>query len=188
VRHEAVIASTMRRRRQPHRRDPHAARRHRQRSRFGDAGEVRGGHIRFGSEPARRDQREARCDQHRALAAFQLRAYRFDCAAVVLAILSEAGEVVVERGMDHGIRRAGAGAEAVEIIQRSAMDFRAQRGERCRAAVRTAEAQHLVPRADQLGSDGGADKAGRAGDEDTHGISSSVDVRCDISACFILLK
>ena len=48
------------------------------------------------------------------------------------------------------------------------MDVGPGRGKRRGGRVRAREAEHLVSRADQFLDNGGADEAGRAGDEDTH--------------------
>ena len=49
------------------------------------------------------------------------------------------------------------------------MRFRAGGGEGLRANVRARQPEHLVPGLDEVLNDGGADEAGRAGHEYTHG-------------------
>ena len=48
------------------------------------------------------------------------------------------------------------------------MNLRSVGGERCGALVRTGEAQHRVPRCEEILNDGGANEASRAGNENTH--------------------
>ena len=50
--------------------------------------------------------------------------------SVVLAVLREFREVVVEGGVDHAIRLGGAAPEAVQVLERAAMDLGARRGQR----------------------------------------------------------
>ena len=59
-------------------------------------------------------------------------------------------------------------AQALEIFERTAMDIGSRRGKGRGSRIRAGEAEHLMPRGDQFSDDGGADEAGRAGDEDTH--------------------
>ncbi len=68
-----------------------------------------------------------------------------------------------EGGVDHGIRGGGAFSQAIQILQRTAMDFRARRLERGGARVGTRQPQNLVPRAQQFLDDGRTDETGGAG-------------------------
>ena len=70
--------------------------------------------------------------------------------------------------MDGAICFLGAFAQAVEIVERTAMDFGAQFFQRLGIGVGAGKAKHLVPVGDQFLGGGGADKSGRAGDEYTH--------------------
>ena len=56
---------------------------------------------------------------------FQRASERFDRAQVLLGILGEFCEVVIERGVDHAVRRRRGAAEQVEVIERAAQHFRA---------------------------------------------------------------
>ena len=63
---------------------------------------------------------------------------------------------------------AAAAAQAVEIIERAAMDLCPGGVEGSGRGIRASQADDLMAGADELGNDGGADPAGRAGDEDAH--------------------
>ena len=77
-------------------------------------------------------------------------------------------QVVLEREVDHAVRRIGRRAQGVEIVERAATHLRPGGGERGGRVIRAGEPDHLMPRADQFGNDRGADPAGCAGDENTH--------------------
>ena len=62
----------------------------------------------------------------------------------------------------------GRAAQAVEVVQGAALHLRPGGGEGSGRGVRAGEPDDLMARADELGNDGGADPAGRAGDEDAH--------------------
>ena len=55
------------------------------------------------------------------------------------------------------------------MFEVAAMDLRAGRFERARAGVGSGQAEDFVPRREQFRDDAGADEAGGAGEEDTHG-------------------
>lgn len=78
------------------------------------------------------------------------------------------GDVVLEREVDHAVRRGSRVPQAVEVVDRAALHLDARRGEGCRCGVRTSEPNDLVTCVEELGNDSGSDPAGRAGDEDTH--------------------
>src|ERR1019366_5175635 len=78
------------------------------------------------------------------------------------------GEVVLEREVDHAVRRGSCIPQAAEVIEGAAMHLCPGGGEGGGRGVRAAETGDLMARADELGYDGGADPAGRAGDEYTH--------------------
>ena len=63
---------------------------------------------------------------------------------------------------------AAALAQDVEIVEGAALHLGSGGGEGGGRGVRAGEPDDLMAGADQLGNDGGADPAGRAGDEDTH--------------------
>ena len=77
---------------------------------------------------------------------------------------------MVERGVNHAVRAGRSALQAVEICERAAVDVGACRGEGRRRRIRAREAEYLVLCRDELLDDGGADEAGRAGDEDPHDI------------------
>ena len=59
-------------------------------------------------------------------------------------------------------------AQAVEIFKGAAMHLGAQSFQRLGIGVGAGQAEHLMPVRDQFLGGGGADKSGRAGDENTH--------------------
>ena len=75
---------------------------------------------------------------------------------------------MLEREVDHAVGRGGRVAQDVEVVERAALHLGAGRGERGGRGVRAGEPDDLMARADELGDDGGADPAGRAGDEYAH--------------------
>jgi hypothetical protein len=75
---------------------------------------------------------------------------------------------VLERQVDHAIRRGGRARQAVEIVKSAAVHLRSGRGEGSGRGIRAAEPNDLMARAEELGNDGGADPAGRTGDEYAH--------------------
>ncbi len=78
------------------------------------------------------------------------------------------GEVVLEREVDHAIRRCGCAPQAVEVVKCAAVHVCSGGGEGSRRGIRAGEPDDLMARAQELGNDGGTNPAGRAGDEDTH--------------------
>ena len=66
------------------------------------------------------------------------------------------------------VRVARSALQTVEICECPAVDVGPCRGERRRRRIRAREAEYLVLCRDELLDDGGADEAGRAGDEDPH--------------------
>jgi len=75
--------------------------------------------------------------------------------------------------MDHAVRRGGRVSQAVEIIESAAPDLCSRGGEGIGRGIRASEPDDLMARAEELGNDGGADPAGRSGDEYTHEKTSS---------------
>ena len=90
---------------------------------------------------------------------------------------------MVEGGVDDGVRLARAVAKAFQIVERAAMDLGAHGCERSRSGFGAGETEHLMARCDEFADDGGADKAGRAGNEDAHVKVSSVVLETDIAQC-----
>ena len=64
--------------------------------------------------------------------------------------------------------RAAPLLEALQVLDRSAMDLGAGGRQGRRLVVRTAEAAHLMTGRDQLLDDGRADESGGAGDKNAH--------------------
>ena len=60
-------------------------------------------------------------------------------------------------------------AEAVQVLQIAAMHLGTGGGERLGAGIRASKAEHLMTGAEEFLNNGRTDKAGGAGDEDTHG-------------------
>ena len=89
-------------------------------------------------------------------------------------VLEAAGErdVVLEREVDHAVRRGRRAAQDVEVIDRAALHLGPGGGEGGGRGVRAGQPGDLMARVDELGNDGGADPAGRAGDENSHGKTS----------------
>ena len=67
----------------------------------------------------------------------------------------------------------GCGTQRSEVINSAAFDLRPGRGERGGRAVRASQPDDLMTCANKLNNGGGADPAGRSGDENTHGTTSS---------------
>jgi hypothetical protein len=82
--------------------------------------------------------------------------------------LREPGEVVVEAGVDHAIRQGGSPAQAVQVLQVSPVHFGAGGQQGAGTLLGPGKTQHPVPSPDQVRDDGGTEKAGRAGDKNTH--------------------
>jgi hypothetical protein len=81
---------------------------------------------------------------------------------------------VNERGVDYGVSRGSTTAQAFEIREVAAMHLRARRSNRPRRSFGSREAEHLVSRRNQFSDNRRADKAARAGNENTHRIFSRV--------------
>ena len=63
--------------------------------------------------------------------------------------------------MDHAVRRGCSAAQASQVFQITAMHLSTS------GRIRTSEAEHLMVRLDEFLTDGRADEACRAGDENT---------------------
>ena len=63
---------------------------------------------------------------------------------------------------------AAALPQGVEIVKGAAKHLRPGGGEDGGRGIRAGEPDYLMARVDELGNDGGADPAGRAGDEHVH--------------------
>ena len=75
---------------------------------------------------------------------------------------------MVEGRVDDGVRLARAVAKAFQIFEQAAMGLGAHGRECSRSGVGAGEAEYLMAGCDEFADDGGADKAGRAGNEYTH--------------------
>jgi hypothetical protein len=127
--------------------------------------------VPFGRHPPRCEPERPGGDDERPIRTRERLAERLDGAAIRVGSVLEAareGDVVLEREMDHAVRRGGAAPQALEIIEGAATHLCAGRGEGGGRGIRAGEPGDLMARADQLGDDGGADPAGRAGDENAH--------------------
>ncbi|MGY3292078.1 putative NAD-dependent protein-ADP-ribosyltransferase YbiA (DUF1768 family) [Bradyrhizobium sp. LM3.6] len=141
----------------------------RQRSRFRHAWKAVRGLVVLGRKAAGGEQRDAGGDDKRTVRAVELLADRQDRAAVELAIVQKLREVVVEAEVQDAVRGSGAAAQGRMVLQRPAMDLGAHRGEGGCAGVAAGKAGNAMAGGDQVPNDGGADEAGGAGDENTHG-------------------
>jgi hypothetical protein len=63
---------------------------------------------------------------------------------------------------------ACAGPQAVEVVKTAPVYLGSGVGERSGRGIRAGQPEDLMARADELGDDGRADPAGRAGDENAH--------------------
>lgn len=156
--------------RQPYRHRAHPTRRVGQTSLLGHARNMRTGiapHI-FGDHHTRRDEARSGGDDERLVRAYQHIAHGFDGGLVDRTILREFREIMDEGQMDHAVRVPCAALQAFEVLQRAAMDFRAQFPKRPDVLFRAREADDLMPVCDQFLCSFGADKSGGAGDEYTH--------------------
>ena len=122
------------------------------------------------------DERHAGGDHERSARALERSAERLDGAPIGLARLLDLGEVVDVGGVDHAVRLLRAAAQAVEVLERAAVDLGAGALERRGSLVRAGEADHLVPRLEELGDDRRSDETGCAGDEYAHGKTSESSV------------
>lgn len=114
--------------RQAHRYRAHAALRIGQTGLFRRTRNMRAGvapHL-FGDYDVWRDEAGSRGDDEGIVGAFQYVAHRFDSAFVDLPVLREFREIVDEGEMDHAVGFLCAALEAVEILQRAAMNYRTQ--------------------------------------------------------------
>ena len=87
---------------------------------------------------------------------------------------------MVEGRVDDSVRPARAVAKAFQILKRAAMGLGTHGCECLHSGVGAGETEYLMARCDEFADDGGADKAGRAGNEDAH-VKVSNGVRRPIS-------
>ena len=124
-------------------------------------------HI-FVDHHTRRDEARSRGDDERLVRACQHIAHCFDGGLVDRAILREFREIMDEGQMDHAVCLPCAALQAFEVLQRAAMNFRAQFLEYPDVLFRAREADDLMPVCDQFFCGFDADKSGGAGDEYAH--------------------
>ena len=173
--------------RQPHCHGAHTARGICEARGLGHAGHIGRDGIFFRREPPRRDEQRPGGDDEGLARSGQRFAHGIDGALVDLAGFHEFREIVNEGEVDGAVGFARALAQAVEIVERPAMDLGAQLLERDRILVGAGQAQHFVPVRDQFLRCGGADEPGRAGDKHSHDNSPFSDRR-DIAILFIRVK
>jgi hypothetical protein len=80
-------------------------------------------------------------------------------------------EVVMEGGVDDPLRRSRATAQAVQILQRTALDIGSGRSKRRGGRILARQAEHRMPSAEQLAHDGRANISGRTRNKNTHTVS-----------------
>jgi len=95
---------------------------------------------------------------------------------------------LVERQMDDAVRSRCPCLQAIRIVDRSAVDLGAGGRERRSLVGRTAEADHLMARSDQLVDDSRADLPRGAGDKHTHKQRLRVSLETSFRFCDILVK
>ncbi|KAI1697964.1 helix-turn-helix domain-containing protein [Ditylenchus destructor] len=192
-RHEAVIADAVHRRRQSQHRRLHALIHQRERRRFRRTRIAVGGQQRLGALVGlavvrRGRERQARGRDQRPVRSAQRLAQRLDGEAVPPAVLGEAGEVVIEGGVDDRVAGGRAGAQSVQIVDGAAMHRGARGGERCRRRVRSRQPQHRMTGAQQFPHHRRPDEARGTRDEDSHGEVLSVSTVAMLVAESLPLK
>jgi hypothetical protein len=70
--------------------------------------------------------------------------------------------------MNHAVRCSRSASQAVKIIKLAAMHLCAGSGYFCSGCIGASQAEDLVPGLDQFLDNGGADKTGRASNENSH--------------------
>jgi hypothetical protein len=66
---------------------------------------------------------------------------------------------VDKREVDDAVRCSRCAAQAVKIIEGTALHLRTGRGDFCSGSIGTSQAEDLMPCLDQLADDGGADES-----------------------------
>src|SRR5689334_6108699 len=124
-------------------------------------------HI-FGDHHPRCDEARPRGDDERLVGADQHIAHGFDGRLVDRAILRKFREIMDEGEMDHAVCIPCTAPQAIEVLQRAAMYFRAQSLQSPDVLFRAREAEDLMPVCDQFFCRFAADESGCAGDEYAH--------------------
>src|SRR5262249_51813566 len=114
-------------------------------------------------------------DDQGAIRARELAAHDLDGAAVDLADLPEPREVVDEAEVDHPVRRRSTLPQADQVLEVAPVHLGPGCGEGLGAVVRAGEAEHRVPRLEEVLNDGRADEAAGASDKNAHGRPLSVE-------------
>src|SRR5258708_1904800 len=172
---KAMIARAMHRWRKAQHRYAHAARDQRSHCLFRLAGETKIGSVVFRGERALalQDQGPGSDDQG-PVRAHERGAERLDGALVRLSGGLIVAKVMDESCVDHAVRSGRSAAQAVEIFERTAKHIGACGDQRLCARIRTSQPEHLMARANQFVNYGGAYKARRACNKNTHILFPSV--------------
>jgi hypothetical protein len=72
--------------------------------------------------------------------------------------------MMVEAGVDHGVGRSRAAAQAIEIFKRAAMNFGTCRGKRGCSRIRAGQAEHLMTCSEEFLNDRRAEPSSGASD------------------------
>jgi hypothetical protein len=127
--------------------------------------------VPFGGDVPRGEPEQPGRDDERSIGARKRLAEGLDGAAIRIGSALEGpreDEVVLEREVDHAIRSSSGTAQGIEVVERAALHLCPGGNEGGGGGLRASQPHDLVPRADELRDDGGADPAGRPGDENTH--------------------
>ncbi len=81
-----------------------------------------------------------------------------------------------EAQVDYAVARGRAALEALEVIERTALDVGARGGHLVRRGVGAREAEDRMARADEFRNDGRADETAGASNENTHETASRLDL------------
>ncbi len=165
-RNESVVAEAMDRGCQAHGRAAHTTLDQRPGRRFGFTRRSRAGHLQLARAPSQAQQ--AGRHQQRSLDTLQRAAQYFDYMAVQLSVLGKPREVMIERGVNHRIRRRSRPVQDVEVIQCPADHLRAGRGQCGNLVIGTGQAGDLIAGTDQFLDHGRPNPARGTGNEYMH--------------------
>ncbi|HEX3368192.1 MAG TPA: hypothetical protein VHS56_01330 [Candidatus Cybelea sp.] len=126
------------------------------------------GRILFGHDAAGRNQRRAGRNEQMAVGCPERFTQRHNCKPVGFGRSRNIREIVNESGVDDGLSCTRSPAQTVEVLKRTSLDLGAGDDKRLGSIIRAGETENSMARADQFPDDGGADKAGRSRNEDTH--------------------
>src|ERR1700751_560919 len=122
----------------------------------------------FGPKAAWRKERGPGGDDQSTVRAGERGAESFDGAPIDLAVGLEVRKVVDKRGVNHAIRGGCSTAQAFQVFKIPSLHLRAGGGKRFGAGIGPRQSEHLMARVDELLNNGGTDKSGGTGDENTH--------------------